>query len=145
MLPTNDLTVQQQFILSKNVDSIYSKFLDVVSIGRKISKDSVNSIAQGRVWTGIEAKEVGLVYEIGGLDYAIQVTAKRSNLKGYSLLILPKQKSFFDKINDAIDNTEESVLSFIHNKNSTQEYKDLIEEMMKSSGVQARMNNILIQ
>ena len=145
MLPTNDLTVQQQFILSKNVDSIYSKFLDVVSIGRKISKDSVNSIAQGRVWTGIEAKEVGLVDEIGGLDYAIQVTAKRSNLKGYSLLILPKQKSFFDKINDAIDNTEESVLSFIHNKNSTQEYKDLFEEMMKSSGVQARMNNILIQ
>ena len=73
-------TPQELALIQKIVDQVYSKFLDKVAESRKLPKDKVAQIAQGRVWSGIDAKQLGLVDEIGGLDDAIEYAVKEANL-----------------------------------------------------------------
>lgn len=65
---------------------VYDEFLDVVSIGRHIQKEKVHDIAQGKIWTGSEGKEIGLVDEIGGLDDTIKALAEDLKLDRYASL-----------------------------------------------------------
>lgn len=67
-------------INQKIVDRIYDRFLDKVAESRKLPRKTVAEIAQGRVWSGQTAKQIGLVDEIGGLESAIRAAAKRANL-----------------------------------------------------------------
>ncbi len=62
------------------VDHIYERFLDLVSEGRNLPRERVHEIAQGRVWSGRKAVELGLVDEIGGLDRAIEIARERATL-----------------------------------------------------------------
>ena len=73
-------TPQELALIQKIVDQVYYKFLDKVAESRKLPKDTVAQIAQGRVWSGIDAKQLGLVDEIGGLDDAIEYAVKEANL-----------------------------------------------------------------
>lgn len=73
-------TPQELAINQKVVNWIYDQFLTKVSESRKIPKARVAQIAQGRVWSGTEAKKIGLVDEIGGLDQAIQDAVKRAKV-----------------------------------------------------------------
>lgn len=67
-------------LYQRSVNRIYSLFLNKVSQGRKLSETKVAEIAQGRVWSGVAAKEIGLVDEIGGLNTAIEYAAKQAKL-----------------------------------------------------------------
>ncbi len=67
--------------IQKSVNLIYDQFLTKVAVSRKLEKKRVAEIAQGRVWSGNQAKALGLVDEIGGLEEAIQEAVKRANLK----------------------------------------------------------------
>jgi len=71
---------QELALIQNIVNQIYTKFLDKVAESRKLPKDKVAQIAQGRVWSGIDAKQLGLVDEIGGLDDAIEYAVKEANL-----------------------------------------------------------------
>jgi len=71
---------QELAIYQHSVDRIYHIFLDKVAQGRKISTQKVGEIAQGRVWSGVSAKAIGLVDEIGGLDMAIAYAVKQAHL-----------------------------------------------------------------
>ena len=73
-------TKEELAIAQKFVNQIYDEFLDRVAEGRKIPKDKVNEIAQGRVWSGIEAQKIGLVDELGGLQESIAYAAKQAKL-----------------------------------------------------------------
>ena len=64
------------------VDGIYDQFLTRVSASRKMSKDRVNEIAQGRVWSGLQAQKLGLVDELGGIQDAVRYAAKRAQIEG---------------------------------------------------------------
>jgi protease-4 len=86
------LTSEQKNYIGSIVDKIYDTFLTRVANGRKMTKDEVHAIAQGRVWTGKMAKEIGLVDELGGLEKAIAIAAEESGLKDYKLKELPKSK-----------------------------------------------------
>ena len=66
--------------LQKVVNLIYDRFISNVATHRKLPKNQVQEIAQGRVWSGSQAKQLGLVDEIGGLDAAIAAAAKKANL-----------------------------------------------------------------
>lgn len=80
------------------IDKIYDTFLTRVSEGRKMTKEQVNEVAQGRVWTGVMAKEVGLVDELGGLEKAIEIAAAEANLEEYKLKEYPKAQDQFQMI-----------------------------------------------
>jgi protease-4 len=81
------------------VDLIYENFLTIVSETRNMSKEQVNTIAQGRVWSGQEAKNIGLVDEIGGLNEAIASAAELAELKDdWKLKEYPKQRSWEERL-----------------------------------------------
>ena len=73
-----------------SIDDIYQTFIGHVATGRKMTTAAVDSIGQGRVWTGKEAKEIGLVDELGGLNDAIAYTAKLVKLEKYKLTFYPR-------------------------------------------------------
>lgn len=73
-------TSQELALIQKSVDQIYDQFLAKVAESRKLNRTKVAEIAQGRVWSGQRAKELGLVDELGGLEAAIREAAKRAKL-----------------------------------------------------------------
>lgn len=89
-----ELALSQQ-----SVDRIYGLFLDKVAQGRNLPKPTVEQIAQGRVWSGLAAKQRGLVDEIGGLDAAIQYAAKQTKVGGdWKLQEYPEVRSFEQRL-----------------------------------------------
>jgi len=78
-----------------SIDEIYQTFISHVAQGRKMTTAAVDSIGQGRVWTGKEAKEIGLVDELGGLNDAIAYTAKLVKLEKYKTTLYPRYKKDF--------------------------------------------------
>lgn len=86
------MSEQERLYIERMIDKIYDTFLSRVSEGRKLSKDEVHTIAQGRVWTGVMAKEQGLVDELGGLEDAIEIAANTAELKEYKIREYPKSQ-----------------------------------------------------
>lgn len=84
-IPFRPMTEGQRALIQRQVERGYDTFLGRVSEGRKISKTALDSIAQGRVWLGKRAKELGLVDKLGGLDTAIQEAAKLAKLSKYDV------------------------------------------------------------
>lgn len=80
------------------IEVIYDDFTQKVADGRGMTQASVDSIGQGRVWTGINAKEIGLVDEIGGLKEAIATAVEFAEVEDYRLKVLPEQEDPFAKI-----------------------------------------------
>lgn len=92
-------TPQELAIAQKAVNQIYNQFLDKVSQSRKLPKPKVAQIAQGRVWSGQDAKQLGLVDEIGGIDDAIQYAAKQAKLgDDWELEEAPESNSLEERI-----------------------------------------------
>lgn len=77
-------------VLQQSVDSIYQRFLNIVADNRQTTPAQVNAVAQGRVWTGLAAKELGLVDELGELPDVIAAAAARAGLDQYEVLELQK-------------------------------------------------------
>ncbi|MEA5503752.1 signal peptide peptidase SppA [Halotia wernerae UHCC 0503] len=89
---------QELALYQRSVNRIYNLFLNKVSQGRKIPTQKVAEIAQGRVWSGIAAQKIGLVDEIGGLNAAIEYTAKQTKLgKDWKLQEYPQESSFEER------------------------------------------------
>ncbi|MGF2033887.1 MAG: signal peptide peptidase SppA [Nostoc sp. CmiVER01] len=89
---------QELAIYQRSVNRIYDMFLNKVSQGRKLPEQKVAEIAQGRVWSGVAAKEIGLVDEIGGLNSAIAYAAKQAKLgEDWEVQEYPRTNSFGER------------------------------------------------
>ncbi|MFN6500869.1 MAG: signal peptide peptidase SppA [Nostoc sp. DedQUE01] len=89
---------QELALYQRSVDRIYNIFLNKVSQGRKLPEQKVAEIAQGRVWSGVAAKEIGLVDEIGGLNSAIAYAAKEAKLgEDWELQEYPRFSTFGER------------------------------------------------
>lgn len=111
MSTNRKLTKEELAMIQSEVDSTYSQFLTRVSTGRKMSREQVNIIARGRVWTGLDAKEIGLVDQIGGLGDAIAHAAKLSDIKEARVLYYPLAKDdkfieLLEELNEGDDNSK---------------------------------------
>lgn len=82
-------TEAEMAIVQTSVDTIYETFLGVVGRGRKLSRDAAHEVAQGRVWTGAQARSAKLVDRLGGLRDAINVAAEAASLTNYTLTESP--------------------------------------------------------
>jgi protease-4 len=74
----------------KSIEKTYSTFKQRVADGRKLPEETVEELAQGRVWTGKQALENGLIDSLGGLQAAIQAAAKLANIENYNVMDYPK-------------------------------------------------------
>lgn len=89
------LTPEERQLLQAMVDDIYQQFVDVVVAGRKMPKEQVVAVADGRVFTGRQAKELGLVDELGNYYDALDLLAKLSNIRGEPVIKEYGRKSPF--------------------------------------------------
>jgi protease-4 len=129
--------------IQQAIDKIYLSFKSVVAKGRKLNLDSVESIAQGRVWSGSRAKELKLVDEIGGLKEAIAYTAKSNSLEAANYFFYNKRKSEFAMLmeefssEDAKSSIEEKY--FKSKLGSYAKYYDMLKSFESIRGAQMRM------
>ncbi|MBI5693469.1 MAG: signal peptide peptidase SppA [Verrucomicrobia bacterium] len=99
-------TAEELAVLQRMVDWIYAEFVAKVAEGRRLSPDKVESVAQGRVWSGSDAVEHGLVDELGGLEAAIAHAAEKAGLRdNYRLIELPRQKELLEAVQEWLERT----------------------------------------
>jgi protease-4 len=106
--PFQNFTPAQRESILKYMRDIYGGFIQGVAEGRHMKVEAVDKIAQGRVWSGERARQLGLVDELGGLDAAISAAktlAKIPASERISLIYLPPSKSLFERIRDFVGNT----------------------------------------
>ena len=84
--------------IQKGVENIYKTFITHVSEGRNMNITTVDEIGQGRVWTGYDAKSIGLIDTYGGLEKAIEIAALLAKTEDYRIITLPKKKDPFSKL-----------------------------------------------
>ncbi|HJT72876.1 MAG TPA: signal peptide peptidase SppA [Chitinophaga sp.] len=137
------LTEVEKKFIQNSVDSIYSTFKGRVVEGRKLSGPVVDSIAQGRVWSGIQAQQLGLVDRIGGIDDAIACAARMAKISGYRLREYPETE---DPVKTLLRRySDDSRASAI--KNELGEYYKIYEQLREvkemKGETQARLPYIL--
>lgn len=137
--PLNDF---EKEVLRKNVNNTYQTFLKRVSDGRKMTVKQVDEIAQGRVWTGKDAKELKLVDELGGLDKAIEIAAKKAEISDYQIEYYPKEENALLRLLGADPGEEMSKKLMINIKKNLKLLKD-IETIQGLKGSQARLPLVL--
>jgi protease IV len=99
-------TPEELAVLQRMVDWIYSEFIAKVAEARGLAPERVEEIAQGRVWSGTEAKNIGLVDELGGLDAAIKFAAEKAGLgNNFRLVEYPRQKELLETIQEFLEQT----------------------------------------
>lgn len=138
-VPNKALSAEETAIIQMNVNRGYDLFLTRCANGRGLTKEEVGKVAEGRVWTGETAKELGLVDELGGLDRAIELAKELAEIEEYSLISYPKKKDFLAKLleTDIEDYLSEKIFarkigSFYN------EYK-LLNDLLDSDVLQMRM------
>ena len=92
------MTEEQRAFIKEGVVDIYELFTNRVATGRGMTQEAVHEIAQGRVWTGADALNIGLVDELGGLDVALQHAAEAAELETYKIKELPVYDKDFEKM-----------------------------------------------
>lgn len=92
------LTDTEKQMLQQGVERTYAQFKLRVAEGRKKDTSYVDSIGQGRVWTGMRAQEIGLVDRFGGIDDAVQCAARKAKLDQYQVLLYPESPSLLQQL-----------------------------------------------
>jgi protease-4 len=90
--PFREMTPEEKMIIQEVIDNVHQQFIKAVAEGRKLDRSKVTQIADGRILTGEQAKQLGLVDQIGNLDDAIDATAKLVGIKGKPDILYPKKK-----------------------------------------------------
>lgn len=127
-------TPEQQALIQKSLEETYAQFTGGVARGRHMSVEAVDKIAKGRVWSGAEAKKLGLVDELGGLDTAIGVAKQLSDIPPSTpvhIVRYPQPKTFWQLLVEHEENLSESASGSI---------RAALQQLLTNSGaIQASM------
>ncbi len=132
------LTTNERAIIQKSVEQVYDVFISRVAEGRGMTKEMVDSIGQGRVWSGVDAKRIGLVDVLGGLETAIEIAANKAGLEKYRIVSMPEQEDPFTKIMSQISGEAKTSLLQSELGENYKFYKH-VKSIMNQKGIQARM------
>jgi len=89
---------EEQTLIQMNINNGYKLFLSRCASGRNMKVEAMEKIAQGRVWTGEKAKKLGLVDDLGGIDKALNIAAKKAKIKEFTILSYPEKEDFFSSL-----------------------------------------------
>jgi protease-4 len=125
-------------LMQLSIEKIYSDFVGKVASGRKMSPVSVDSIGQGRVWSGTSALKIGLVDEMGGLKDAIKGAAKLAGIESFSVRELPVLEDPYTRIISQLSG--ELRMSILKNElGESIKFYNMVQEIKGMSGIQARL------
>jgi protease-4 len=132
------LTTFEKGVMQASIEQTYSDFVNKVARGRKMREQSVDSIGQGRVWSGLRAHDIGLVDSIGGLEAAISGAAKLAGIETYSVRELPVPVDPYLRLLTQLSGDVR--LKFIKNELGDYfRYYNMLDEIKNMSGIQARL------
>jgi len=100
------LTRVERNIIQQEIERVYDTFINHVAEGRGLPVAAVDSIAQGRVWSGVDAKRIGLIDDFGGLNYSIEQAAEMAGLEEYRVVEYPTQKDLLEQIREGFGGVE---------------------------------------
>jgi len=144
MNPARQMTEVERMIVQTNVEDGYETFIKRVADGRKMNPDAVKEIASGRVWTGTQAKERGLVDVLGGLETAIEIAAAKIGAgDDYRVVYYPEQKPWFESIlEDFGDNVRTGWIKT--ELGETYPMYQKVQKLKNYQGIQVRMPQEII-
>ncbi len=132
------LTSYQKSVIQNEVERVYQTFLEHISKGRDLTIAQVDSIGQGRIWSGVDAKRIGLIDDLGGLKKAIDLAAEMAELTDYRTIDLPIIKDPFQQLfEDLISGSKISYIKKELGDNYT--YYKYLKSISEMDGVQARL------
>lgn len=138
--PYRPVAKDETEVIQKWIEDVYTDFIGKVGNGRGMTPAQVDSIGQGRVWSGIDGKKNGLVDEFGGIKDAIALAAKKAKLEEYKILELPKQKEPFEEFfNELLDKDAMMEKKLKQELGSSYENYARLKNVLKYKGIQARM------
>lgn len=137
--PDRPLTDDQRQLLQDVVNNIYSDFLQVVGKGRHMDTSKVSELAQGHVYTAVDAKSLGLVDGFGGLDRAILAAARKAKLTKYRLVSMPRIKEPFEQFFGSKDAKESIKTAFKEEFGEAFSIYQQMKDIKNLSGIQMRM------
>lgn len=136
------MTPQFRGVVTENIETTYQTFLSRVAAGRNISMARADSLAQGRVWSGVDAKELGLIDELGSLDDAIASAADLADLTAYSIRRYPRYKSNFEMLMEDLSGAKTRVQEDMIKSELGEDAFGLYKEIKRNAqqrGIQASM------
>lgn len=144
-------------MMERNVEDFYKVFVGRVAEGRGMSYDAVHQIARGRVWTGVDAKRIGLVDTLGGMDLALSIAAEKAGIDKYAVRTYPAEKDVWTQLQELLGDAPDSDLNLLAKgwiayrwKTASKSQKTLskLEQdllfVAHSEGVQARVPFVLV-
>lgn len=121
-------------LMTRSVEGTYKRFVYFVTQNRNKTFEQVDNVGGGRVWSGVRAKEIGLVDELGTLNDAVKFAAQKANLKSYNVASYPKKMTAFEQIFEDLDEDDISA-RVIKNKIGKSNYEilqQLTDKKLKS-------------
>jgi protease-4 len=139
---TRPMNSAEQQKMQANVERGYDLFLTRCADGRGKTKEEIDQVGQGRVWTGSMAIDLGLVDVLGGLDTALDIAIEKAGVEAYTIQNYPGEKSFIETL---MESTSKGMDAYIRTRvmgktlNEVSKHFYLIDELDKVDPVQARM------
>ena len=132
------ITEEERAVIQKITGDVYDDFLDHVAEGRQLSKSDVDLLGQGRIWSGLDALNNGLVDMLGGTQKALEIAAKLAELEDYTIKELPAQEDPFVKILKQLEtNTSAKLLQ--QQVGPAYPYVKALQDINNIKGVQMRL------
>lgn len=135
---TRPMNETEKKVMLLNIEQIYGDFVSKVAQGRKMENAEVDSIGQGRVWSGSIARSIGLVDEFGGLSDAVEGAAGLAGITEYTIRELPQAEDPYLKLISQLSG-EVKMNMLKKELGATIKYLNIIKEIGDMSGVQARL------
>jgi len=136
--PSRPMTDDEQALIQANIERGYDVFVTRCAQGRKMSKEAIDEIGQGRVWTGRQAHEIGLVDELGGVDRAIELAVELAGIVNYTLFNISTTNDFIKELLEK--NLEDAKIAMLRNMmGEDYEYFSILQQMKRFNGIQARL------
>ncbi len=135
---TRPMTAYEREMMQETIENGYDNFISHVAEGRGMTKEQVDEIGQGRVWSGENAREIGLIDEFGGLQDAINMAAEMEGLENYRTVALPAQPSPFEEMfKTGADNVRMRIIK--NELGDKYRYYEYFKKMSGMNGIFARM------
>lgn len=135
---TKPLSPAERMIIQNEINRIYNDFTSKVAAGRNMPQDNVKRIAEGRVWSGIDAKRIGLVDVLGNIDDAVKIAVNKSKVSDYRIVNYPELEEPFEKIMKQLGGNVKSYFMPDEYK-ALAPYLNTLESIKSNKGIQARL------
>ncbi len=133
---TRPFTEYENTVMQQGVDKGYETFTTKAAEGRNMSVEELKAVADGRVWTGLQAKENGLIDLLGSYEDALELAADAAGIEEYSLKIYPQQQPLFEKL---MKDLTGQVHGYFSQNDILAPYKEQLKTLKGLEGIQARM------